>query len=159
VTKSDFLLRPAIAADEDAVAELWRRTWQAAYPAIDFAARLGWWRERWHSELVPLCTILVAETPGGMPDEDQRMIIGFVTVDVRSGYLDQFAVAPEAWGAGAAAALLDAAKRIAPSGLDLHVNEDNARAMRFYQKHGFVFAAAEINARSGAPVHKMSWRP
>lgn len=159
MTPLDFLLRPVIAADEDAVADLWRRTWQTAYPAIDFATRLAWWRERWHSELVPSCTILVAELAGGTTDGDSGPIIGFVTVDVQSGYLDQFAVAPEAWGGGAAAALLDAAKRIAPSGLDLHVNQDNGRAVRFYQKHGFIVAAAEINARSGAPIHKMSWRP
>ena len=159
MTKPNFLLRPVMAADEDAIVELWRRTWQTAYPGIDFAARLGWWRERWRSELVPFCTILVAETAGAAANQDRRSIIGFVTVDARTGYLDQFAVAPEAWGGGAAAALLDAAKRTAPSGLDLHVNEDNGRAIRFYEKNGFVFIAVETNARSGAPVHKMSWRP
>jgi putative acetyltransferase len=39
-------LRPYDPRDEDAAVALWLRTWQAAYPAIDFAARLGWWRER-----------------------------------------------------------------------------------------------------------------
>jgi putative acetyltransferase len=44
-------------------------------------------------------------------------------------------------------------------GLDLHVNKDNARAIRFYEKHGFVVSGEALNWRSGAPVHKMSWRP
>ena len=37
--------------DEDASVALWLRTWQAAYPELDFAARLDWWRERWRNEL------------------------------------------------------------------------------------------------------------
>ncbi len=146
-----FTLRPYAPADEDAAVELWRRTWQLAYPQIDFAARLEWWRQRWRDELVPAATITVAEANGQM--------VGFVTVDPRSLDLDQIVVAPEAWGMGIASALLAQARRISPAGLDLHVNTDNARAIRFYEKHGFVISGEAINWRSGAPVHKMSWRP
>jgi putative acetyltransferase len=60
---------------------------------------------------------------------------------------------------GVAAALLTQAKLISPKGLDLHVNKDNERAIGFYAKHGFVVSGGAINWRSGAPVHKMSWRP
>ena len=156
MTPGDFALRAYVAADEAATIELWRRTWQAAYPDIDFSARLAWWRERWRRELVPACTIMVAETsctagPGGE-------LVGFVTVDARIGYLDQIVVAPEAWGSRAATALINAAKHIAPSGLDLHVNRDNRRAIRFYEKHGFTVSGEEVNPRSGAPVYRMSWR-
>ena len=68
-------------------------------------------------------------------------------------------VATEAWGSDVASALLTEAKRISPQGLDLHVNKDNVRAIRFYEKHGFVVSGEALNWRSGAPVHKMSWRP
>jgi putative acetyltransferase len=146
-----FTLRPYASTDEDAAIELWRRTWQLAYPQIDFTARLDWWRQRWRDELVPAATIMVAEA-------DAKMV-GFVTVDVRTFDLDQIVVAPEAWGMGLATALMAEAKRISPAGLDLHVNTDNARAISFYQKHGFVISGEAINWRSGAPVHKMSWRP
>jgi putative acetyltransferase len=151
MTEQPFVLRPYAAADEDAAIELWRRTWQLAYPQIDFSARLDWWRQRWRNELVPVATITVAEVEG--------RIAGFVTVDPASFDLDQIVVAPEAWGMGIAAALIAEAKRISPHGLDLHVNTDNARAISFYQKHGFVNLGEAINWRSGAPVHKMSWRP
>jgi putative acetyltransferase len=144
-------LRPYVPADEDAAIELWRRTWQLAYPQIDFTARLDWWRQRWRDELVPATTITVAEA-------DAKMV-GFVTVDVSTFDLDQIVVAPEAWGMGIATALMAEAKRISPAGLDLHVNTDNARAINFYEKHGFVISGEAINWRSGAPVHKMSWRP
>lgn len=146
-----FQLRRYRPADEPAAIELWRQTWQVTYPDIDFSARLAWWGERWRNELVPAAIITVAERRGAM--------VGFVTADAGSGYLDQIVVAREAWGSRVAAALLADAKRNAPHGLDLHVNQDNTRAIRFYQKHGFVIAAAEVNPRSGAPVHRMSWRP
>jgi putative acetyltransferase len=145
-----FVLRRYTEADEAAAIELWRRTWQFAYPQIDFAARVAWWRARWRDELVPSAVVTVAERDGAM--------LGFVTVDPRNGYLDQLVVAPETWGSRLAVALLDEAKRIAPGGLDLLVNQDNARAIRFYEKHGFAITGADVNARSGATLHKMSWR-
>ena len=77
------------AEDEDAAIALWRATWQQAYPSIDFAARVDWWRERWRNELVPNAAIIVAEQAGAL--------IGFVTIDA-TGYLDQLVVAPEHWG-------------------------------------------------------------
>jgi putative acetyltransferase len=68
-------------------------------------------------------------------------------------------VAPEAWGSEVATALIEEAKRLSPHGLDARVNKDNYRAIRFYEKHGFVICGEALNWRSGAPVHKMSWRP
>jgi putative acetyltransferase len=144
-------LRPYAPADEEAAIELWRRAWQLAYPEIDFAARVDWWRQRWREELVPTAEIAVAEADG--------QIVGFVTVDPGTLDLDQIVVAPEAWGMGVASVLIAEAKRISPGGLDLHVNKDNGRAVRFYEKHGFVISGEALNWRSGAPVHKMSWRP
>ena len=143
-------LRPYAAADEDAAIELWRRTWQAAYPDIDFAARTTWWRQRWRDELVPQARIVVADMRG--------TLAGYVTVDPRTGYLDQIVSAPEFWGHGIAEALLAEARRLSPSGLDLLVNKDNARAIRFYEKHGFAFAGDDVNPVSGRPVNRMSWR-
>ena len=151
MSERSFTLRPYAPADEDAAVELWRRTWQQAYPRIDFTARLDWWRQRWRDELVPVATITVAEAGATM--------VGFVTVDVSTFDLDQIVVAPETWGMGVATALMAEAKRISPAGLDLYVNTDNARAISFYEKHGFVISGEAINWRSGAPVHKMSWRP
>lgn len=145
-----FTLRPYAAADEAASIELWRRTWQKHYPHIDFAARLPWWRERWRKELVPVAKVVVAEQGGE--------IIGFVTVDPANMYLDQLAVAPEHWGSGVALALLDEAKRISPNGLNLLVNKDNARAIRFYEKHGFVYDGDDKNPVSGIVVNRMVWR-
>ena len=137
--------------DEDAAIALWLRTWQAAYPQIDFSERLDWWRTRWRDELLPRAEIVIAQR--------ETAIIGFVTVDPRTLYLDQLVVAPEHWGSDVGGTLLDEAKRLSASGLDLDVNTDNARAVRFYQKHGFSIGGAGVNPVSGNPVHRMSWRP
>jgi putative acetyltransferase len=137
--------------DEDATVALWLRAWQATFPHIDFAARVGWWRERWRNELLPSAEVTIAETADA--------IIGFVTVDPRTLYLDQIVVAPEHWAGGIGVALLDCAKRLSPAGLDLDVNTDNIRAIRFYEKHGFYVAGAGVNPVSGRPVHRMHWRP
>ena len=73
-------------------------------------------------------------------------------------YLDQIVVAPEHWGSDVALALLDEAKRLSPKGLDLLVNKDNFRAIRFYEKHGFIYAGEDKNPVSGIAVNRMTWR-
>jgi putative acetyltransferase len=138
------------AEDESATIALWQRTWQEAYPTIDFATRLEWWRARWRNELVPRAEIVIAEHEGA--------VIGFVTIDPE-GYLDQLVVAPEHWGSGAADLLLEEARRVSPKGITLLVNTDNVRAIRFYERNGFVHVGEDINPTSGRPVLRMSWTP
>jgi putative acetyltransferase len=147
---TSFQLRPYRESDEDAAIALWQRTWQLAYPSIDFAARVQWWRERWRNELVPNAAIVVAERA--------NTLIGFVTIDAK-GYLDQIVVAPEQWGSPLAAALLDEAKRLSPTVVSLLVNKDNARAIRFYERNGFAHAGEDVNPTSGRPVLRMEWKP
>jgi len=145
---TSFHLRPYRAADEDAAIALWLETWRQTYPAIDFAARVPWWRERWCNELVPKADIIVAEAAGAL--------VGFVTIDA-TGYLDQLVVSTDHWGSKLANMLVDEAKLRSPSGVTLLVNADNARAIRFYQRSGFVHAGEDVNA-SGRPVLKMAWK-
>ncbi len=145
-----FILRPYAPADEAAAIALWQATWQRAYPAIDFAARVPWWRERWRNELAPNAAIVVAEQSGEL--------VGFVTID-RKGYLDQLVVDPAHWGGDIANALMNEAKRLSPAGITLLVNTDNARAIRFYARNAFAHAGDDVNPTSGRPVKKMVWEP
>lgn len=143
-------LRPYTDADEDAAIALWQRAWQVAYPHIAFAKRTEWWRGRWRDDLVPVASIVVMEHDAAMT--------GFVTIDRKSGYLDQLVVAPEYWGQGLARRLIDEAKALSPEKVELHVNQDNARAMRLYERCGFTIAGEDVNPHSGAPVYLMRWR-
>jgi putative acetyltransferase len=151
MTAANVTLRRYRQSDEDAAVALWLRTWQAAYPQLDFIARLDWWRQRWRDELLRTADVVIAEDAG--------IMIGFVTIDPQTLYLDQIVVAPEHWRSGIGAVLLEEARRISPRGLDLDVNVDNARAIAFYKKHGFTIAGPGENPISGKPVHRMSWRP
>ena len=144
-----FHLRPYRSEDEDAAISLWQRTWQQAYPAIDFAARVAGWRARWRDELVPHAAIIVAEQEGTP--------VGFVTIDP-SGYLDQLVVAPDHWGSELAERLVNEAKRLSPGGITLLVNSDNTRAIRFYERSGFAHVGQDVNPTSGRPVLKMEWK-
>jgi putative acetyltransferase len=145
-----FQLRSYCSADEDAAIALWQRSWQLAYPDIDFAARVAWWRTRWRDELVRNAAIIVAEQAGEM--------IGFVTIDPK-GYLDQLVVDPRAQGSALAGLLTDEAKRLSPDGVTLLVNADNFRAIRFYEKQDFIAAGDDVNPTSGRKVLRMAWKP
>src|SRR5271169_5567242 len=145
---AQFILRPYRAEDEDAAIALWATTWQQAYPSIDFAARVPWWRERWRGELVSNAAIIVAEHETGLA--------GFVTIDGQ-GYLDQLVVAPDHWGRSLATMLVDEAKRLSPASITLLVNDDNIRAIRFYERNGFAHAGIGVNPTSGRPVLRMQW--
>jgi putative acetyltransferase len=149
-TDTPVSLRPYRTEDEDDAIALWQRTWQLAYPSIDFAARVAWWRARWRDELVPAAHIVVAEQNG--------RLAGFVTID-RSGYLDQLVVSPDVWGSNVGVVLVDDAKRLSPHGITLLVNDDNLRAIAFYRKNGFVDAGDDVNPVSGRPVKRMAWTP
>ncbi len=152
-----FELRPYQPSDEDAAIALWQSTWQEAYPGIDFAARVAWWRERWRDELVAHAAIVVAEQAGERAGEQAGELLGFVTIDA-TGYLDQLVVSPVHWGSELATRLVDEAKRRSPERITLLVNTDNARAIRFYERCGFARAGEDVNPTSGRPVLRMEWR-
>jgi putative acetyltransferase len=144
-------VRPLRSEDLNETLDMWVAAWQAVYPAIDFAARRGWIKDR----------IAELERTGSqslIALRDER-IVGALVVNPQTGYLDQLVVAIADQRRGVADLLLAEARRLSPQNLDLHVNQDNARAVRFYQKHGFVTVGEDVNPRSGAPIYRMQWRP
>ncbi len=147
----DLIVRPMLPADLPETLDVWVAAWQAAYPAIDFEVRRGWTRDR----------IAELERTGSqsLVVLGDGRILGALVVNPDTGYLDQLVVATECQGRGIAEVLMAEARRLSPAGLDLHVNQDNARAVRFYEKQGFAITGEDKNPRSGAPVYTMSWRP
>lgn len=131
------------------MSDLWVASWAHAMTGIDFEARRSWFVDhvvqlRARGAAI-VCAFTVAD--GGMA--------GFITLDSR-GFIDQFAAATVAWGRGAATALLDDAKRRSAH-LQLEVNQENPRAVRFYEREGFRRTGAGVNAASGRPTWRYAW--
>ena len=138
VSGRGFTLRPYRAEDEDAAIELWRLTWQQAYPAIDFTARVAWWRERWRHELVANAQITVAE--------QAQTLIDLVTID-------EAATSTSSWSAPITGARrwrqVWSTKPSAcrPAALRFWSTR-TTRAIRFYERNGFAHAGEDVNPTS-----------
>jgi putative acetyltransferase len=148
--RSDIRLRLYRPDDFEDSVSLWMRAWQTALPQIAFAKRLEWWQHRWLHELVPNNTITIAEVGGRQQ--------GFAVIDPKTGWLDQLAVEPALWGRGIADALIDEAKQLSPTLIRLDVNQSNGRAIRFYERSGFLRAGEGVNSHSGAATYLYEWR-
>jgi putative acetyltransferase len=81
-----------------------------------------------------------------------------VTIDPRSGALDQPCVTSAEHGPGLTMALIDEAKRRSPGVVELEVDEADPRARRFYERQGFRVVGQGVSPHSGLPTLKMRWR-
>ncbi|MCP8940164.1 GNAT family N-acetyltransferase [Alsobacter sp. SYSU M60028] len=140
-------LRALRADDLPALTELWVAAWRSVLPDFDFDARRDWFAAHLDALAAAGAEIVVAE--------QGARLVGLLTVDPPTGYLDQIAIAPALWGTGLARTLLAHAVERAPGGLELHVNVDNPRAVRFYGREGFVTVGTGVSERSGLPILHM----
>jgi putative acetyltransferase len=137
--------------DEEAVLDLWVAAWSAAMPAIDFEARRQWFRER-------LALLRGQNFALRCASHDAAAgIVGFIALSPRLRYLDHVAVRPDLWGTEVGEALIGEAKRLSPEGMVLDVNQQNLRAMAFYEKHGFRRLRPDRNPNSGLPTFWYIW--
>jgi putative acetyltransferase len=138
-------------SDWPALLDLWVAAWRMTYADIDFEARRDWLKNHLiQIERGGARTLLLLEGPG-------RALVGFVTVDPGTHWLDQLCVHPDRFGSGAAEALIEAARSLSPARLRLDVNQDNKRAMAFYEREGFVRVAEGQPSLSGRPTLIMEW--
>ena len=146
-------LRPYTADDEKDVTQLWRRAWQKAMPRINFEKRFGDQQKYWKTKIV-----LEAQKTMTIVAEWRGDVVGFMTIDWETGYLDQLVVAWEFWRSSVGGLLLSEAKWLSPTGVDLNVDPNNGHAVRFFEKHKFVKTGDVKNGPDG-PIQNMQWRP
>ena len=151
MSASTRALRDFAQTELPALLDLWAAAWTATGIPIDFDARRAWIVDRLRALRASRHSVIVGLDPDGRP-------AGFVTVDPKSGYLDQLCVAPAERGSGLAVALVDEAKRRSQGVVELEVNEANPRARRFYEREGFVVIGQGVSPHSGLPTLKMRWR-
>ena len=108
-----------VATDTPTLMELWVASWRATYADIDFDARLEWFKAR----------LAALEADGALTlclyEDAPPALAGFVVIHPETGWLDQLCVHPNCFGAGAARALIEAARQASPDGIRLDVNADN----------------------------------
>ncbi len=151
MTQASVEIAPLTQALMPELADLWVAAWTQAMPQIDFEARRPWLKahlEGLHQQAyVTRCAL-----------EATGALAGFVTLQPRSGELDQIAVAPWAARRGLGRRLLEEARALAPGLITLTVNQDNGPALRFYEREGFVRIGEGVNAMSGLRTLRMEWR-
>jgi putative acetyltransferase len=145
-------LRRRQEVDWPALLDLWVASWRATYPAIDFDARREWLTRqiaRLEAEgAITLC----------LTADDPHKLAGFVVINPETGWLDQICVSPAHYGDGSGDMLMAAARAASPGRVRLDVNADNRRAIRFYERRGFVPVGRGANTLSGRPTLMMEWR-
>jgi putative acetyltransferase len=144
-------LRRLTVLDLPAITDMWVASWRQTFPEFDFEERRLWFHDRMSEHLLIGVRCLLAE--------HHDAVQGFITIDEKAGFVDQLAVAPQAMGRGVARQLLAEARRLSPQGLTLDVNEQNARALAFYKREGFIVTGTGTNVASGLPLLRMAWRP
>jgi putative acetyltransferase len=150
---SCWRVAPRRAQEEAELVELWVAAWRATYADIDFEARREWL----------VAHLAALEARGAQTFCARRdalgVLAGFVVIEPATGWLDQLCVHPRRFGAGAASALIAAARNAAPTGIRLDVNADNYRALRFYARQGFVRIGDGRPSLSGRETLILEWRP
>jgi len=143
--------RDLASSEFEALVDLWIEAWNATLPAIDFETRRQWFHERLarlsREDFTIRCAFI----------DDQRAPAGFIAITRRLRYLDQIAVRPRHWGEGIAEALMEQARLLCPEGIVLDVNQNNPRAIAFYEKCGFRRLRADRNPESGRPTWWYVW--
>ncbi|MGK5553122.1 N-acetyltransferase family protein [Actinomadura kijaniata] len=158
----DVEVRRAVPDDADAVARVhvaaWREAYRGVFPdayldGLDPRERAATWRGQISD---PVRTVLVAV--GG------ARVVGFASfgpprdADLGGDCAELYAIylEPGRWGGGAGRALMrEVLAGLAPGTrrLVLWVLEGNARAIRFYERHGFVpDGARAVVERGGHPA-------
>jgi len=107
---------------------------------------------RWIAE------ILLRRSDVRVAVDEGSCIVGFMALG--AGVLEQLYAAPDRQGQGIGTALLAVAKNEADDGLSLYTFVRNARACRFYERHGFIATEWSDGSRNeeGEPDVRYDWR-
>jgi ribosomal protein S18 acetylase RimI-like enzyme len=101
---------------------------------------------------------LIASRCGIWVAEREEGLLGFLAI--RGSYIDRMYVRPEAQRTGVGTTLLDKARELSPSGLELHTHQENHGARNFYEKHGFRAVAFGVSPPpENEPDVEYWWRP
>lgn len=128
-------LRKATQLDSTAIADVYlvsRKELLAYAPLAHTDASIRAWI---HDTLIPTFRVTVAE--------DNGLIVGMMALssDQNSGWIDQLYLLPTVVGRGIGSLFVELAKTTLGSPVRLYTFQENIRAKRFYERHGFQVIA------------------
>lgn len=146
----EIVIRPARAADAEAIAEVWLAAFRETYafPLAHTDAEVrGWVR----TGLLPATDTWVAAVG--------ERVVAFMSLRGRT--VEQLYVRRPWTGRGIGSRLLAVAKERRPEGLELWTFQVNAGARRFYERHGFVVVEMTDGSANeeGQPDVRYAWNP
>lgn len=139
------MIRPAESSDTDAMVAVWL---DASLRAHDFVPG-----SFWHSQAQAMRDAYLPAAQSYVDARDGE-VTGFISLV--DDHLAALFVSPAHQGHGIGAALLGHAQSMRPS-LDVQVYAENARALRFYSRHGFVRTIERVDKATGAQEVVMRW--
>jgi ribosomal protein S18 acetylase RimI-like enzyme len=141
--------QPTDAAD---VVDVWHRSGRATYTFLPTWQAFTLEQARWVFDNIirPNCAIWVATL-------DERVV---AYLAMQGTYIDRLYVDPREWRQGWGTQLVNFAKQLSPSGLELHTHQANVAARALYERHGFRAVKFGLSpAPESAPDVEYQWRP
>ena len=144
------LLRPACLEDAEALARLFVES-RLTFVFLNWTYHLPEILRLFQELVLPKHEVWVAEQNGA--------ITGFIALEGND--LDRLYVRPSYQGLGVGRALLDKAKELRPSGMELWVFQENRQARRFYERNGFtlLFETDGRDNMEKCPDARYAWKP
>jgi GNAT superfamily N-acetyltransferase len=141
------MLRPATPDDAAQVSAFYYDIRKETVPPVHSLAEIETWLKE---HVIPQRTSYVWEEGG--------VIQGWI--NVRGDWVDHLFCRPVATGKGLGSRLMDFAKGLSPTGLQLWTFQVNERARRFYHRHGFVEVELTdgANNEEGEPDVRLVWQ-
>jgi ribosomal protein S18 acetylase RimI-like enzyme len=138
--------------DEADTVAVWHRSGRAVYTFLPTwqAFTLEEARRVFGSVIRTDCAIWVAT--------QDKCIVGFLAM--KGSYIDRLYVDPLEWRRGWGTQLVEFAKQVSPSGLELHTHRANLAARALYERLGFRAVRFGVSpAPESAPDVEYHWRP
>jgi GNAT superfamily N-acetyltransferase len=123
-----FHIRPYEPRDLDFAAEAANAACRQAYAFFGYNHPVSATRTRLDQALAEGQKFFVPEVDG--------VVVGILTL--KPAFIDRLFITPHWQGLGIGSALIEFAKSLNPSGLELHCAQQNFGACRLYERHGFV---------------------
>jgi len=143
-------IRPARTDEYDEVARVWMNSWVST--GLEEASNflLAKLRARIPLEVEKGWSLFVADDDGALA--------AMLALHLPNFYLDQLFVAPEYQGQSLGRRLLAFTRRQLPGEISLRCVRENEKALRWYEREGFVFEKEEVEPMTGFVMKYYRWK-